>query len=320
MRLFDSVSLKVFVSVCEEKSIEVASRKEGMVRSAVSKRISAMEEIIGTRLLDRRQRGVEVTPAGEALARYARDILRSMERINTDVRLYSSDIQGNIKIACAMSGVGRDLMQDIACFLRQHDKVHVSAVDMQIADVVHAVNEHRVDFGLCIEGSHTRYLNCIPYRSENLHLVVPIGHRLAGRASTRVSEILDYDVVDIVAGFQGSVVSSRLRKEAAAVGKDLRSRIQVGTFDAAFHAVTHGLGVTVTPAGLADHHAGLVEVPIEDSWTHRRLVICTEDPPELSDQARLLINSLTAFVDDQAGASLLAGRTDRQQRALEHQR
>jgi DNA-binding transcriptional LysR family regulator len=318
--MFDTVSLKVFVSVCEEKSIEAASRKEGMVRSAVSKRISAMEEIIGTRLLDRRQRGIEVTPAGEALARYARDILRSMERINTDVRLCSSDIQGNIKIACAMSGVSRDLMRDIAGFIRQHDKVHVSAVDIQIADVVHAVNEHRVDFGICFEGNHTQHLNCIPYRSEDLHLVVPIGHRLAGRSSTRVSELLDYDIVDIVAGFQGSVVSSRLRKEAAAIGKDVRSRIQVGTFDAAFHAVAHGLGVTVTPAGLADHHPGLAEVPIKDSWTHRRLVICTKDPPELSDQARLLINSLAAFADDRAGTSLMAGRADRQQRALAHQR
>jgi DNA-binding transcriptional LysR family regulator len=279
----------------------------------VSKRIGAMEEIIGTKLLDRRQRGVDITPAGEALARYARDILRSMERINTIVCLYSSDIQGNIKIACAMSGVSHGLMQDVGSFIRKHDKVHVSVVDAQIADVARAVNEHRVDFGICFEGSHTRYLNCVPYRPEDLHLVAPIGHRLAGWASTRISEILDYDIVDIVAGFQGSVVSSRLRKEAAALGKEVHSHIQVGSFDAAFHAVACGLGVAVTPAGLAEHYDGLVEVPIEDSWTHRRLVICIEDPAKLSDQARLLIDSLAAVAAEEADMLLIAARTDRKQ-------
>lgn len=85
MKMFDPVSLKLFVSVCDENSIEVASHREGMDRSAVSKRITALEQAVGTRLLERRQRGVAATPAGELFARRARDILRSMEHLDRDL-------------------------------------------------------------------------------------------------------------------------------------------------------------------------------------------------------------------------------------------
>ena len=85
MHQYDPVSLRLFVTVCEERNIALAAAREGLVPSAVSKRISAIEERSGARLLDRGRRGVTVTPAGEALWRYARDILQTMERMHAEL-------------------------------------------------------------------------------------------------------------------------------------------------------------------------------------------------------------------------------------------
>ena len=72
LRSIDPVSLRLFNAVCEERNIATAAAREAIAPSAVSKRISAIEEETGTQLLERGRRGVVVTPAGETLWRYAR--------------------------------------------------------------------------------------------------------------------------------------------------------------------------------------------------------------------------------------------------------
>src|SRR5713101_6156595 len=84
MRHFDPISLRLFVAVCEERNIALAAEREAIVPSAISKRISAMEEQTGTQLLERGRRGVVMTPAGEALLRYARELLQTMDRMHAE--------------------------------------------------------------------------------------------------------------------------------------------------------------------------------------------------------------------------------------------
>jgi DNA-binding transcriptional LysR family regulator len=191
-----------------------------------------------------------------------------------------------------MSSISGNLVGDIGAFLRRHDKVHVAILELQIAEVAQAVSARRADFGLCVEGSHTQALTCLPYRSEQLCLVVPAGHPLAGPGAVSFRDVLDYEIVDIVAGFKGSVVSQRMHREAAAFGRHLSSRLQVGTFEAAFRAVAEGLGGAVVPAGVAGGHPDLVEVAIADDWCHRRLVLCMRAQDDLDTPARLLLDSL----------------------------
>ena len=71
MRYYDPQSLKIFITVCEEGSIAKAADNIAIVPSAVSKRISAMEEQAGVTLIIRSKRGITTTPAGEVLLRAA---------------------------------------------------------------------------------------------------------------------------------------------------------------------------------------------------------------------------------------------------------
>ena len=176
MRMIDTVSLKLFVAVSEEKSIELASQREGIVRSAVSKRISAMEADLGAKLLVRKQRGVDLTPAGMALERYARDILASMERIQSDLKLIRSRPQGHVRIVAAMSTTDQQLLDDIADFLRRNESIDVSVTEKLAVEAIRAVDDGRADIGICWEGKHTRGMDCTPYRDDAHCLVVPRGH------------------------------------------------------------------------------------------------------------------------------------------------
>ncbi|MDB5383307.1 MAG: transcriptional regulator, partial [Rhodospirillales bacterium] len=61
--LLDIITARLFVSVFEEGSIAAAARRESIAASAISKRISELEQRLGQVLLRRHAGGVELTVA-----------------------------------------------------------------------------------------------------------------------------------------------------------------------------------------------------------------------------------------------------------------
>ncbi|MCD8536454.1 MAG: LysR family transcriptional regulator [Burkholderiaceae bacterium] len=79
MPKLDPLSLKLFVSVIESSSITAAASMHHIAATAVSKRISDLEHLFGTTLLQRTNRGVHPTDAGKALVSLARRALNEFD-------------------------------------------------------------------------------------------------------------------------------------------------------------------------------------------------------------------------------------------------
>ncbi|RTZ59141.1 MAG: LysR family transcriptional regulator, partial [Gammaproteobacteria bacterium] len=60
------VSMNVFVDVVEQGGFTPAAAKQGMSRAAASKHIIQLEKHLGTKLLDRTTRRVDITDQGRA--------------------------------------------------------------------------------------------------------------------------------------------------------------------------------------------------------------------------------------------------------------
>ncbi len=73
--LYDVVLLRTFVAICDSGSFTKASRKVNLTQSAVSLHVKRLEDQVGTRLIARNARGIQVTEQGEVLLSYARRIL-----------------------------------------------------------------------------------------------------------------------------------------------------------------------------------------------------------------------------------------------------
>ena len=84
-RRIDLTSLQLFVAVCELGSIGRAAEREFIAASAVSKRLSDLEATLGTTLLYRHARGVDLSPAGESLLHHARSVLYSLEKMQGEL-------------------------------------------------------------------------------------------------------------------------------------------------------------------------------------------------------------------------------------------
>lgn len=69
------LNLRLFVQVCEQRSIARVAQSEVLVASAISKRLAQLEHQVGADLFLREKRGLKPTAAGETLLEHARTIL-----------------------------------------------------------------------------------------------------------------------------------------------------------------------------------------------------------------------------------------------------
>jgi DNA-binding transcriptional LysR family regulator len=291
MRSFDPVSLRLFVAVCEERNIAVAARREAIVPSAVSKRISQMEDKAGVQLLERGRRGVDITPAGETLWRYARESLALLDRMQSELGAFASGVQGHVRVFGSKSAVAQFLPEDVSEFAKQFRDVRVSFEEREIWDIVRGVEDGRADIGVCWNEVDLRALRTYPYHRDHLALVVHPSHPLAKRASVTFEEGLDYEHVDIA---ERSMMELRQRAAAAAAGKQLRYRIQVSTVYAACRVVAAQLAVALVPleeARTFQRALRLKIIPLRNAWAKRQFVVAVRDTA-LSRPAELLVESL----------------------------
>lgn len=297
-RPFDPITLRLFVAVCEEGNIARAAQREALVASAVSKRIAAIEASVGTPLLLRGRRGVQPTPAGQALLREARQVLSVMARLHAELSEFASGVLGNVRVVAAPSVLHEHLAEDISLFVQRHPGVRVNLAEMVSPDIVRAVREGTADLGVLWDMSEVAPLAGVPYRSDHLCVAVPLGHRWAERSQIAFEEVLDELNVAMAPGGMMDVL---LRREAARQGRTPPWRIQVSGMDAAARMVAAGLGAAVLPREAVAGHAAASRiqlVPLADAWGLRRFLICHRQDGSTSATARLLVQHLA----DQARA------------------
>jgi len=295
MHDLDLTSLRLFVAVCETRNIARAAERQAIVGSAISKRLSALEATVGTPLLQRRRRGVEPTPAGEALLEHARALLAGQERIARDMAAFAAGVRGQVRILATASAIAESLADDVAAFLKQpeHRDIRIDIEERVSTGVLSGLREGVAALGICWDVADFAGLQTRPWRGDQLSVVVPRSHPLATQASLWLAQTLDEDHVSLP---PSSAVQLMLQRAAALAGKPLNYRVVVATFDAALRVVRAGLAISVLPAELARPYAdafGLSVVPLADDWA-RRFAIATRGDDTLTPAARLLVEHLGA--------------------------
>jgi DNA-binding transcriptional LysR family regulator len=134
----------------------------------------------------------------------------------------------------------------------------------------------------------------LPYRQDELVLIVPRGHVLAAETAVPFERTLDFDHVGLHAN---SSIHLAMREAAAAAGRTVRLRIHVTGLDAMCRMIHNGLGVGVMPhrAFTLMHGVGDLEcVRLTDPWAVRAIQLVARDFATLPLPARLLVDHLRA--------------------------
>ncbi len=288
----DHFSLHLFILVCEEGTIARASERAFIAPSAVSKRISDIEVRFGTRLLKRSKRGVEPTPAGQALLRHARSLTRAMERLDSELSEYAEGARGHVRVLANVSSIMEFLPEELSDFMLANPRIQADIEERFSPDVVRGVAEGNADLGICRRSTAVGNLEFLPYRQDHLAVVVSADHPLAGRTSLAFEETLDFDHLGLSVF---ATLNTTMREDAERHGRELRFRSYVSSFDAAFRLVQFGLGLAVFPLEAVERYAELFDlriIPLTDDWALGEFVICVRDHDALSLSARRLLDHL----------------------------
>ncbi len=294
MRDLDLTTLRLFVRVCEAGSITRVAEHANLVGSAISKRLAALEESLGQRLLVRRRRGVEPTAAGQALLLRAQAILAQCDGIERDMGEHAVGVRGNVRIAATASAIAVGLADDVARFLREpaHQHIRIELEEALSADVVRHVAEGVAPIGVCWDAADFQGLDTRAYRADQLAIVTARDHRLARKPSLRLLDTLDEEHVCMPAAAAVTVV---LRRAAAQAGRQLLQRVTVSNLDSMLRVVQAGLAISVVPMEAALSYADarqLAVVPLLDAWAQRRFAICTRPGLGLPAAAELVATYL----------------------------
>lgn len=97
--LNDLTELYAFVQVVESSSFTAAARELGMTTPSISKRITALEQRLGVRLLERTTRHLRPTEAGNMLYARGRHVLDALHDARHELALYGDEPQGTLRVS-----------------------------------------------------------------------------------------------------------------------------------------------------------------------------------------------------------------------------
>jgi DNA-binding transcriptional LysR family regulator len=296
MMRFDLTDLSLFRHVMEAGSITRGAERAHLALAAASTRIRNMEEALGAPLLLRGRQGVTPTQAGRTLLQHARTILAQAERLREDLGAYAGGLAGQVRVLSNTNALTEFLPETLSAFLAAHPQVSVDLEERLSDEIVGLIAEGVGDIGIVAGTVDPGRLTVYPFRSDRFVLVVARGHPLARRKTIEFAEVLDHDFVGLD---RTSAIQRFLADKAARLGRPLRLRVQLRSFDAVCRMVERNVGVGIVPETTvrwAAKSMAIEAVELADAWALRELTICVRDFDALPPYARQLVEHMRAGV------------------------
>ena len=288
----DLQTLRVILAVAECGSISAGSDRLRLAVAAASARISALESALGVRVFERSPRGVELTAAGQMLARRASELLTDADRLVTDLQDWSRGLAGHVRMLANASALMQVLPARLQQFMHAHPRILVEVKERISPQILGELLEGRADVGVVDMVTPAQGLAFYPFFRDELALVVPQGHALAGAESVALGQLLDENFIVLTGA---NALSTRLFNAAAALGHTPKVRMQMRSFDAACRMVAAGLGVAVLPRpAIAPQlaHLPIRALTIAEEWTRRTHHLALRTGRDAPAAARTLVEAL----------------------------
>ncbi|SHN25070.1 LysR family transcriptional regulator [Cryptosporangium aurantiacum] len=170
--------LRGLVAVAEELHFGRAAARLRMTQPPLSRQIQKLEATVGARLLDRDNRRVSLTPAGEAFLREARRILALAEAAPEIAQRVSSGSRGLLRLgftAASTFGILGQLLNELE---RQLPEVQIDLFEMVTREQVAALANDDLDLGLARPPFDAELFDSVLLHREALLLAVPVNHPL----------------------------------------------------------------------------------------------------------------------------------------------
>jgi DNA-binding transcriptional LysR family regulator len=274
--MIESRQLRYFVAVARRLHFTRAAEDLLIAQPALSQAIRQLERELGVALFDRTTRGVTLTSAGEVLLRGAERTLRELEVTVAEVRSFTGQVTGRVRLGAWQSMEVR-LPDLLAAFRDAHPAVDVAINEIVSDAMLDAVRAGSLDVAMVVQRDHVSMagLTSQPFITEPYEAAVSATHALAQRTSVRLEELAEEP---FVMHRPGSAVRDAILRACADAGFRPRIALETGEMSAARAFVAAGLGITILPrSSLRSPGPEVHLVPLRPELTRTSILVWPAD-------------------------------------------
>src|SRR5215470_8641830 len=175
--------LRAFAAFARRRSFSAAAQELRISQPAVSKHIADVEREAGVKLVVRRPRNGELTPAGEFLANHVLRAHALLAQASRGIGEFRHLVSGALTIVASGVPATYLLPETVVAFQRANPGVRVSIVSGNSARTMDALRSHHAELGVVGGFAAAPEIEAEPLVEEEIVLVGP--SRLAGRQISR---------------------------------------------------------------------------------------------------------------------------------------
>lgn len=295
--------LKSFLILAEEGHMTRASRRLNLTQPAVSAQLKRLEDEVG-QLFHRTPKGLVLTAAGELFRGYVEDaLIRLTDGAEALARLAGLE-RGTLAIGGGATATTYLLPAVLGRFHERYPAVRIFVREQGSRGVVEAVLAGQLDLGvvtLPVDDKPQR-LTVLPWLEDELRLIVPPGHRLAGARAFRWADLEGSPLVLFEARTAvRDLIDQHLDQHLAEASARVDIVMELRSIESIKQMVAQGIGAAfVSRFALAgDDEAGL---RCADGPLSRQLAVVHRSDRRLGPAASAFLALMNDFAPAEAGA------------------
>lgn len=235
--------LRAFLALAEHLHFRDAAAALRMSQPALSGAVAALEETLGTRLVERTTRKVLLTPAGERVARRAEVVLAELDRLVDEVKAVQGTLVGPLRVGVIPTVAPYLLPLVLPRLAKEFPDLELSVHEEQTEHIVAELLAGRLDVVLLALPVAADGVAEIVLYDEDFVLVAPPGFELGDEEVPREA-LNDLDVLLLNKGHC-------MRDQALDICRDVGARAAAATYATSLatlvQLVSGGFGVTLVP-------------------------------------------------------------------------
>ncbi len=238
--------------VARKKSFLETARELGIVQSTVSMRIAALEKAFGAKMFNRTLHGVTITEEGLVVLDAAKSALGVLEEAGMRLKSKKAAPQEKLTIATCFTG-GLYMLPPILDAFEKHSGIKPALVITETTRAISKLKRGEVNL-ICFgrRGYANKYVrtNCeiMPIGKDELVLVVPANHELAGKNEVSLKEIAKYPFIIPMKHSEAYGEITSMSKKIEDVFRSLEVVSELESTETILTAVQRGVGISILPS------------------------------------------------------------------------
>ena len=235
--------MKLFEAVSRLGSITQAAKEVNLTQPSVSMQIKALEEKIGTPLIDQIGKSLYLTKAGEEVAATSRDVLDRLEAMKSQLTSVHEDIAGPLHLG-VVTTTKYFLPQRVGEFKRRYPGVEPRVVMGNREQIMHRMTQNMDDVYIMGTPPEQQALTHTPISDNEIVFVATPYHPLAGAPSISLQQLIE---ADVIGREPGSGTRQAIERRFAEEGLRLSPHMEFEDSEAIKLAAISGLGIAYLP-------------------------------------------------------------------------